>query len=144
MPVNSKEKGKRGELEACHLLQSLGFDAQRTVQYSGADGTADIICKQMPNVHFEVKYGVQGMDIGTLKLLRACRQAHKYKTHRRPVVLWKPYGSSKWRVTTLMIPGSAPGMGAAWSRPYWATLADEDAIDFLLALGGKSERPGEI
>lgn len=45
MAINSKAKGKRGELEACQYLKKLGYDCRRTVQYNGKadEGEADII-----------------------------------------------------------------------------------------------------
>lgn len=51
--MNSKEKGKRGELEVAHMLQKYGYKARRSVQYSGANGDADVI--GLPGIHIEVK-----------------------------------------------------------------------------------------
>jgi len=51
--INSKQKGKKGELEFSHLLKDNGFDARRGQQYSGTETTADII-SELP-YHFEVK-----------------------------------------------------------------------------------------
>lgn len=51
---NSRDKGKRGELEACQLLDGLGFDCRRSVQYCGRAGDADITCDRF-EVHIEVK-----------------------------------------------------------------------------------------
>lgn len=51
--MNSKQKGKRGELEVAHLLKAHGYDARRGQQYNGADGSADVI--GMPGYHVEVK-----------------------------------------------------------------------------------------
>lgn len=53
MMVNSRAKGKAGELELARLLRAEGFDARRGVQYNGADGSADVI--GLPGVHLEVK-----------------------------------------------------------------------------------------
>ena len=54
--MNSKQKGKRGELECAKLLRDLGFeDARRSVQYNGQaeEGQPDIV--GVPGVHVEVK-----------------------------------------------------------------------------------------
>lgn len=52
--TNSKQKGKRGELEAAAELQRLfGVDVRRGQQYSGANGDADVV--GLPGVHVEVK-----------------------------------------------------------------------------------------
>lgn len=45
MAINSKQKGKRGELELCNELKKYGYDCRRTVQYNGKadEGEADIV-----------------------------------------------------------------------------------------------------
>ena len=40
--MNSRAKGKRGELEAALLLRQLGIPAKRSAQHSGALGLADL------------------------------------------------------------------------------------------------------
>ena len=54
--MNSRQKGKRGELEAAKVLRDLGFsDVRRSVQYNGQaeDGQPDLV--GIPGVHIEVK-----------------------------------------------------------------------------------------
>ena len=52
--MNSRPKGKRGELELSAKLRDLGFTgARRGVQYSGANGDADVI--GLNGVHIECK-----------------------------------------------------------------------------------------
>ncbi len=51
--MNSRQKGKRGELELSHLLRQYGYDTRRGQQYNGADGSADVI--GLPGVHCECK-----------------------------------------------------------------------------------------
>lgn len=56
MPLNSKQKGKRGELEFALALRSAGYkSARRGQQYHGGPGSADVECEELPDVHFEVK-----------------------------------------------------------------------------------------
>ncbi len=43
MPINSKRKGKRGEIEAVNLLKEYGYDARRSQQYKGTKDSPDII-----------------------------------------------------------------------------------------------------
>ena len=43
MCVNSREKGKRGELELARALRALGYDCRRGQQYSGKNGDADVV-----------------------------------------------------------------------------------------------------
>lgn len=54
--MNSRAKGKRGELEACKALQeALRCPVERTAQYSGKNGTADIKVPDLPLLHVENK-----------------------------------------------------------------------------------------
>ena len=54
--INSKRKGKVGELEVVNLLKEKGLNARRTQQFSGkADGTSDVLCEELNNFHIEVK-----------------------------------------------------------------------------------------
>ena len=51
--MNSKQKGKRGELEIAKILQEHGYPARRSVQYNGVQGYADVI--GVDGLHIEVK-----------------------------------------------------------------------------------------
>lgn len=51
--MNSKSKGKRGELEVAKLLAEHGFKARRGQQYSGL-GAEDVV-HNIPGIHIEVK-----------------------------------------------------------------------------------------
>lgn len=53
MAINSKQKGKYGELELVHTLKKYGYDARRSVQYSGANGDADVV--GLDGIHIECK-----------------------------------------------------------------------------------------
>lgn len=53
--THSRDKGARGELEACEALEAIGLDCRRTVQYNGKGGTADIVCDAAADLHIEVK-----------------------------------------------------------------------------------------
>ena len=55
MTINSKQKGKRGELSVAHILQEHGFtDARRTAQYCGNTGDASDVVG-IAGFHIEVK-----------------------------------------------------------------------------------------
>ena len=58
--VNSRQKGKRFELQISHILQEKGFDARRGVQYSGINGDADVV--GLPGIHIEAK-AVENLNI---------------------------------------------------------------------------------
>lgn len=53
--MNSKQKGKRGELELAAFLREHGFEASRGQQFKGGAGSPDVICEALDDLHFEVK-----------------------------------------------------------------------------------------
>jgi Holliday junction resolvase len=52
--MNSRNKGKRGELEWRDVLREHGFEAERGQQRSGGSDSPDVK-HTVPGVHFEVK-----------------------------------------------------------------------------------------
>ena len=93
MLLNSKQKGKRGELELVHKLQNYGFNTRRSVQYNGkADGgQADLV--GLPNIHIECK------RVEKLNLYDAIAQAkHDAKAEELPTVFHRK-NDSEWLVT---------------------------------------------
>lgn len=70
--INSKRKGSVGELELVDFLKELGLNARRTAQFCGKSGdAADVICEELPWVHFECK------RVETLSLYVALEQAKR-------------------------------------------------------------------
>lgn len=53
--INSKSKGKLGELEVSKLLQKHGFPARRGQQFQGSPDSPDVICETLDQYHIEVK-----------------------------------------------------------------------------------------
>ena len=55
MAVNSKQKGKNGELELAKKLREHGYAVRRSVQYNGKEeeGQADLL--GLPHIHIECK-----------------------------------------------------------------------------------------
>ncbi len=51
--MNSRNKGKTGELELCRALREYGFEGRRGQQYCGSSGDADVI--GLPGIHIEGK-----------------------------------------------------------------------------------------
>lgn len=93
MLLNSKQKGKRGELELVHKLQNYGFNTRRSVQYNGKaeDGQADLV--GLPNIHIECK------RVEKLNLYDAIAQAkHDAKAEELPTVFHRK-NDSEWLVT---------------------------------------------
>lgn len=54
MTINSKAKGKQGELEVAALLREHGFEARRGQQFAGGGDSPDVV-SNLPGVHLEVK-----------------------------------------------------------------------------------------
>lgn len=60
--TNSRQKGKRRELELCEALRGMGFlSARRSAQYCGAAGDADI-ADAIAGLHLECK-GVEKLNL---------------------------------------------------------------------------------
>ena len=51
--TNSRQKGKRGELELAHFLEQWGYEMRRGQQYSGSNGDADVV--GIDGLHIECK-----------------------------------------------------------------------------------------
>ncbi len=71
MAVNSKRKGKTGELELARKLREYGYDVRRSVQYNGKaeEGQADLV--GLSGIHIECK------RTETLRLYDAVDQAKR-------------------------------------------------------------------
>ena len=89
--MNSRNKGKRGELEAAHLLQKYEYDARRGQQFAGINGDADVV--GLPGIHIEVKR-VEKLNIENAvdQAVRDAREGEK------PAVLHRK-NRRKWLVT---------------------------------------------
>ena len=132
MPINSRDKGARGERAARDYLRSLGFEGViRGQQRSGVE-QADVVGDALSNVHVEVKYGypLSAFDLHLELLWEATHQAIRDSgIDREWVVLWKPYRHRQWRMTF-----------------YWhglaVTVADDESIRCaLLALQTRPDLP---
>ena len=86
-----REKGKRGERAFRDLLREHGFNAERGVQHRGGPNSPDIICPDLPTLHFEVK------AVEALRIWAAIQQAIDDAGGGTPVVAHKRNGS-EWLV----------------------------------------------
>lgn len=89
--MNSREKGKRGELEAAHELKRYGYDARRGQQFAGINGDADVV--GLPGIHLEIKR-VEKLNIENAvdQAIRDAREGEK------PAVMHRK-NRRKWLVT---------------------------------------------
>lgn len=92
-----RRKGKAGELDACHALEStFGWRARRTapMQAAGHSEYADIVCEQTPSLFLEVK------RVEKLNVPRALGVAVKQAGRKCPVLLHRTNRSPLgWLVT---------------------------------------------
>ena len=85
--MNSRNKGKRGELEMAAFLRERGFDdARRGQQFKGGPGSPDVC--GIPGLHIECKR-VETLSLYSA-LAQACRDAGD--TGSVPVVLHRRNG----------------------------------------------------
>jgi Holliday junction resolvase len=54
MPINSRAKGKAGELELADYLRDRGVGARRGQQFHGGAGSPDVVTT-LQDIHFECK-----------------------------------------------------------------------------------------
>lgn len=90
-PINSRRKGKEGELEVAHIMQDYGFDARRGQQFSGLHGDADVV--GVPYLHLEIK------RVKSLNLDKAMEQSIRdAREGEIPIVVHRK-DRQPWRVT---------------------------------------------
>ena len=93
--MNSKRKGKAGELEAAaELRRVLGVEARRGVQYAGGPDSPDVV--GLPGVHIEVKRTER------LNIREAIEQAMRDAGADVPIVLHRQ-NRTPWLVTVALV-----------------------------------------
>lgn len=88
--INSRDKGKRGELELARKLREYGYDCRRGQQYSGANGDADVV--GLPGIHIECK------RVERLNLDDAMAQA-MHDAHGKIPAVFHRKNHGEWHVT---------------------------------------------
>lgn len=93
MPINSKQKGKRGELEFCQEMKKYGIECRRTVQYNGkaVEGEADIV--GLDGIHAEIK------RVERLNIHEAIGQAKRDARKDELPAVFHRKNRSEWLVT---------------------------------------------
>lgn len=94
MAINSRQKGKRGELELAHELNKYGYSTRRSQQYAGINNDADVV--GLPNIHIECK------RVEKLNLDQALDQAIRDAAEGEVPVVMHRKSRQKWRVTMPM------------------------------------------
>lgn len=94
--INSKQKGKKGELELAHYLTDRGFEARRGQQYSGTPDSPDIICESLSKYHIECK------RVEKLNIDNAMHQAIEDSGKDQIPVVMHRKNREDWKVTMLL------------------------------------------
>lgn len=96
MPINSRRKGKTGELELCVTLRTMfGWSARRSAQYCGDAGDSDVIVEEHPGLFVECK------RVQALNLEKAMSLAKEQAKGKLPIVCHRK-DRSEWLVTCRM------------------------------------------
>lgn len=88
--INSRTKGKVGELEIAKILREYGFDCRRGQQFSGASGDADVV--GLDGIHLEIK------RVEKLNIYNAINQAKNDTKGGKPTVMHRK-NRCEWLVT---------------------------------------------
>ena len=124
MALDSRAKGKAGELDACHTLSQLfGFQCRRSQQFSGWSGgnSPDIEVTQTPDLFWEIKR-VEKLNVG-----RALSLAIKQCGRKCPVVMHRPNRSPNGWMLTLRLT-DLPRLVHAYQRALDSDTATSGAV----------------
>ena len=113
--INSKQKGKAGELEFSHECEKYGFtDVHRTAQTNGKLENSLADCEGLEGIHVEVKR-VEKINID-LAMEQAIRDLETKKEKRIPVVFHRK-NRKPWKATMLF---------EDWVKMYKAWLKEQN------------------
>jgi len=88
--VNSRQKGKRGELDLCHAMKAvMGWTARRSQQFCGDSGDSDVVVEEQPDLFVECKL-VQALNLTAVMKLAVEQAGKKLPAvfHRRDREEW--------------------------------------------------------
>ncbi len=89
--INSKQKGKKGELEFANLCKKYGFNTRRSQQFAGINNDADVV--GLPDIHVEVK------RVERLNIYDAIEQAIRDKKDDEMAIVAHRKNHKPWLVT---------------------------------------------
>lgn len=89
--MNSRDKGKRGELELSNILKEKGYSTRRGQQYCGNNGDADVV--GLPGIHIECK------RVEALNIDKALEQAVKDAPENATPAVFHRKNRTAWKVT---------------------------------------------
>lgn len=113
--INSKQKGKSGELEFAHECMKFGFeDVHRTAQTNGKLEHSLADCEGLDGIHIEVKR-VERLNIDEA-MEQSIRDLKTKKEKKLPAVFHRK-NRKPWKATMLF---------DDWVKLYKSWLKDED------------------
>lgn len=89
--MNSRQKGKKGELELSKALSQYGYKCRRGQQYCGANGDADVV--GLPGIHIECK------RVERLNIYDAVDQSKRDKREEELPAVMHRKNNAEWLVT---------------------------------------------
>lgn len=123
MALNSRRKGKVGELEAAQVLRDMfGWSTARSVQHCGTADSADLRIDQTPSLWWEIK------RVERLNVPKTMRTASAQCGRRTPVLMHRP-SRSEWLITIRLsdLPAFAHAYQIATTDPVAATALSATA-----------------
>lgn len=90
--MNSRAKGCAGEREFRDVLRDAGFRARRGQQFSGSPDSPDVVCPDLPSLHFEIK------RVQQVAIWKWMQQAAKDAGDKMPIVAHRRNGED-WLIT---------------------------------------------
>ena len=94
---NSRQKGKRGELDAAHTLRQLfAWTTRRTQQFKGTTDSSDIEVAETPDAFWEVKREEQ------LSVFKAMATAVAEAGPKLPILMHRR-NNTEWLVTVRLV-----------------------------------------
>lgn len=90
MPINSRQKGAKGERELARILKDYGYDCRRGQQYNGLEGE-DVV--GLDYIHIECK------RVERLNLEEAVEQAKRDTKEGQYPAVFHRKNNRKWLVT---------------------------------------------
>lgn len=118
MALNSRRKGKVGELEAAQALRELfGWNCERTAQHCGnSDDSADLRVANTPGLWFEVK------RVQALNVPKTMKKATEQSGRRCPVLLHRTNRSPVGWLLTIRL-SDLPRLAHAFNVAEGCSLA---------------------
>jgi hypothetical protein len=112
MPINSRNKGKNGELELCHTLKEMfGWEARRSQQHCGDAGDADVVIEGMPTAFPEVK------RVEKLNVMKAMEKAVEQCQGKTPLLFHRMNRSKVGWLLTIRLEDLMPLLEMVDSMP---------------------------